>query len=648
MSQVAEQAIIEINAQMDGLRSDFNKAFREVQKFQKKSEKSFDKIGDSVTTLRRAFVALGGALTVRQIVNASIEFERLSNKMVASAGNAEVARAGMMFVREEAERLGIEFTTAADGFAGFSASALRAGLTFGDTKQIFSDMSAAIVSLNLDPQRAGLIFRALEQMASKSTVQMEELKLQLGDSLPGALEIAARSMDVTTQEFIKMVESGEVLARDFLPSFAKEIKHQLGRNVSEAAQSAQAKINRMKNAFFDLKVAVANGGFMDKFTESIEELAEVLSNPELQEGLASLASALGDVAIFAVKASAGLGNVIKNISDTVDNVGNKTGDFLFSAIWGDEGLEALDKARAEKLGTKVANTAQEAQKIAEEKINEMQQNGDMGSLDDFTLGTGKVKEGFSALGIDKGQMKEELQELQDSLMTKEELEIADNERRLSRIQSFLDAEVNMKQEQRDILLALEQGYEEQQTKIKARHDNDRLKIEKKYSQEVDKLRQMNTDNALSLLKGLVGENKGAALAILAIEKGLAISRMLINTEVAAMRALSDLGPIAGAPVAAAIRTQGAISAGLIAAQGLIEGASTLSGGGGSSATSLTGSTSAVAVREVDDFGTPIETGQGQDVNITVQGNIFDESTIRDIIEGINQAVRNNVTVDFAG
>lgn len=648
MSQVAEQAIIEINAQMDGLRSDFNKAFKEVQQFQKRTQNSFDKIGDSVTTLRRAFVALGGALTVRQIVNASIEFERLSNKMVASAGNAEVARAGMMFVREEAERLGIEFTTAADGFAGFSASALRAGLTFGDTKQIFSDMSAAIVSLNLDPQRAGLIFRALEQMASKSTVQMEELKLQLGDSLPGALEIAARSMDVTTQEFIKMVESGEVLAKDFLPSFAKEIKQQLGKNVSEAAQSAQAKINRMKNAFFELKVAVANGGFMDSFTESVEDLAEVLSDPELQEGLANLASALGDIASLAVKASSGIGSVIKTVSDTVDNVGNKTGDFLFSAIWGDEGLEALDKARAEKLGTKVANTAQEAQKIAEEKINEMQQNGDMGSLDDFTLGTGKVKEGFSALGIDKKKMEEELQDLQDSLLTKEELEIADNERRLSRIQSFLDAEVNMKQEQRDLLLALEQGYEEQQTKIKARHDNDRLKIEKKYSQEVDKLRQMNTDNALSLLKGLVGENKGAALAILAIEKGLAISRMLINTEVAAMRALSDLGPIAGAPVAAAIRTQGAISAGLIAAQGLIEGASTLSGGGGSSATSLTGSTSAVAVREVDDFGTPIETSQGQDVNITVQGNIFDESTIRDIIEGINQAVRNNVTVDFAG
>lgn len=648
MSQVAEQAIIEINAQMDGLRSDFNKAFKEVQQFQKRTQNSFDKIGDSVTTLRRAFVALGGALTVRQIVNASIEFERLSNKMVASAGNAEVARAGMMFVREEAERLGIEFTTAADGFAGFSASALRAGLTFGDTKQIFSDMSAAIVSLNLDPQRAGLIFRALEQMASKSTVQMEELKLQLGDSLPGALEIAARSMDVTTQEFIKMVESGEVLAKDFLPSFAKEIKQQLGKNVSEAAQSAQAKINRMKNAFFELKVAVANGGFMDSFTESVEDLAEVLSDPELQEGLANLASALGDIASLAVKASSGIGSVIKTVSDTVDNVGNKTGDFLFSAIWGDEGLEALDKARAEKLGTKVANTAQEAQKIAEEKINEMKQNGDMGSLDDFTLGTGKVKEGFSALGIDKKKMEEELQDLQDSMLTKEELEIADNERRLSRIQSFLDAEVNMKQEQRDLLLALEQGYEEQQTKIKARHDNDRLKIEKKYSQEVDKLRQMNTDNALSLLKGLVGENKGAALAILAIEKGLAISRMLINTEVAAMRALSDLGPIAGAPVAAAIRTQGAISAGLIAAQGLIEGASTLSGGGGSSATSLTGSTSAVAVREVDDFGTPIETGQGQDVNITVQGNIFDESTIRDIIEGINQAVRNNVTVDFAG
>lgn len=86
--------------------------------------------------------------------------------------------------------------------------------------------------------------------------------------------------------------------------------------------------------------------------------------------------------------------------------------------------------------------------------------------------------------------------------------------------------------------------------------------------------------AVGFLNALGREHKGAAIAALAIQKVLAIKSILINSQVAATRALAELGPIAGPPVAAAILVSGKISAALVAATGLVE-ASQLSSGQGS-------------------------------------------------------------------
>ena len=45
---------------------------------------------------------------------------------------------------------------------------------------------------------------ALAQMASKGTVQAEELRGQLGERLPGAFKIAAAAMGVTQAELVSL------------------------------------------------------------------------------------------------------------------------------------------------------------------------------------------------------------------------------------------------------------------------------------------------------------------------------------------------------------------------------------------------------------------------------------------------------------
>ena len=50
-------------------------------------------------------------------------------------------------------------------------------------------------------------FKALEQMLSKGKVSAEELRGQLGERIPGAFQIAARAMGMTTSELDKFMSS---------------------------------------------------------------------------------------------------------------------------------------------------------------------------------------------------------------------------------------------------------------------------------------------------------------------------------------------------------------------------------------------------------------------------------------------------------
>jgi len=236
--------------------------------------------------------AVGLALVGKAAIDAGIRLDQLTNRMAAATKSADLTGKGMEFVAETTDRLGLSFQSSADGFAGFAASALRAGLDFGTTKQIFEDISTAAASLQLPVERVELIFKALEQIAGKGTVSMEELKQQLGDSLPGAFEIAAKSMGKTNAEFVAMVTNGEVVSKDFLPKFAATIREELGGSAEKAATQLQAETNRMKNSFFELQTEFSKNGAGEAYTKVVRELSALFRDKNFKDGITSISSGI--------------------------------------------------------------------------------------------------------------------------------------------------------------------------------------------------------------------------------------------------------------------------------------------------------------------------------------------------------------------
>lgn len=219
--------------------------------------------GKAVLGIFGGFVALGsiGPMLLGMAgsaTQAALEFERFKRVINFTSGGEFKGAKNLKEIRDEANRLGVDLRASIAGYAQFSASTKETPLEGDTSTQIFKQVTQASANYGLDNQSQERVFTALSQMSSKGVVSMEELRQQLGESLPGALSVAARSMGMTTKQFSQMVERGEVLSSDFLPKFAQQLSAESASGVAGASKSTQASLNRLNNTLYEFQVAIGS------------------------------------------------------------------------------------------------------------------------------------------------------------------------------------------------------------------------------------------------------------------------------------------------------------------------------------------------------------------------------------------------------
>lgn len=236
--------------------------------------------------------AYGGLFAVvdvlRRTVDAFQQLEAAQSRLgVATGGDAAKTAQELDFVRRMAERLGIEFGSLATEYSKFSIATQGTNLAGEKTRKIFTAVAeAARVNRSSNEDLKG-VFTALTQIVSKGAVQMEELRQQLGDRLPGALQLMADGLGITSAELIKMTANGEITADALLP-FADELSKRFGPGLGEALNSVTTAIGRMKNAAFQALLAFGKGGFLDAFKDLADTVTETLQSADFQEFVGNL------------------------------------------------------------------------------------------------------------------------------------------------------------------------------------------------------------------------------------------------------------------------------------------------------------------------------------------------------------------------
>lgn len=303
----------------------------------RRASAELESMGGTARQVQGFLVGVFGAAIVREIISTTNRIDGMRRTLEGVLGSGTAAARGISFIRSEADRLGVAFQPALDGYTKLSAAAQGTELA-----PRVNELTMAIVqagrAFNSSGEQIGGAITAVEQMISKGTVSAEELRGQLGERIPGAFGIAARAMGVTTAELDKMLSKGEVVATDFLPKFAAELSRSTAAAAALNAASPSAEIERIHNQLETIATQIGTG-FFEGLGTGLADFRESLSEVDLRK--------LGqDIGIVVGVVAEGAGILARNIDVVTDAL------ILFAGARGaGAAIGALKLLRAEVAST---------------------------------------------------------------------------------------------------------------------------------------------------------------------------------------------------------------------------------------------------------------------------------------------------------
>lgn len=231
----------------------------------------------SLSRLSLGFISVAGVKAgTTAIIDTRVELERMRNTLAQGVGAQNLA-AELLFVRKTADDFGQSLGDVSAAYGRFAAATRGTSLEGSATRDIFLGISTAATTLGLSADQLGGALTAVQQIVSKGKVSAEELRGQLGERLPGAFQIAARAMGVTTSELDKMLQAGELLSEDFLPKFAQQLRTEFAGGLEAASQSAGAAVNRLSTAWTELKQGLSQSPVGDAAIAGINLLTRAIA-----------------------------------------------------------------------------------------------------------------------------------------------------------------------------------------------------------------------------------------------------------------------------------------------------------------------------------------------------------------------------------
>lgn len=250
----------------------------------KQASSSFKEMGKAAGLVRSTLIGLGvsfGGLgianAVKSTFNAVNAFQQLEGQLKVATNSAQGGANAIAFVKKVAKETATDVTTLAQSYKTFSVNALNSGFKLEQVNDVFEAVAISTRALGLTTEQTKRTFQGFQQIVTKGTFSMEELKQQIGENVP-VLPLLAKAMNVTTGELQKMIATGEVGVENLIP-LAKVLKDTFGPNLAEALKTPLASLTLIGNAVTNLQTAFGRPMF-DAMTDSLKGLADALANFE--------------------------------------------------------------------------------------------------------------------------------------------------------------------------------------------------------------------------------------------------------------------------------------------------------------------------------------------------------------------------------
>lgn len=246
-----------------------------------------------------------GAVGVNEIRKAGQDQQRMENMLLFSTKSQEEYARSLKYVRDEAERLGLNSVELGKAFAQVNMSA-REKMPEAQRRKMFTEMSEYIMVTGAGQEDQKLIFKAVNQMFSLGRIMAEEMNQLTERGVPRQMiyDVAKEVYNVkSTEEVLKLQEKGKLDPAKILPKVFEQF-------------AKQARDTGAYDKMMGSSILAQN-----KFMEQLRQMSDQIMDAGLDKAFAAffntLTAGLPHVFTF-VK---GLGGVYRGISSIIKIIG---------------------------------------------------------------------------------------------------------------------------------------------------------------------------------------------------------------------------------------------------------------------------------------------------------------------------------------
>ena len=219
--------------------------------------------------------ALGAGVTsissfISSLVNTAREAGRARVVLRNISTDAREYSRSLKYLAELTDKYGTDLIGTTEAFAKFKAAATPAGIAMAEQERIFSNISKAMASFGISGGEAALTMMAITQMMSKGKISSEELRRQLGERMPVAMQAMANAAGVSMSQLDKLLKEGKLRSAEIMGKFSDELAKLSGDTSTDNLESS---LGRLKNSFTNLADSLR---VYDNFKALVEKVKDLL------------------------------------------------------------------------------------------------------------------------------------------------------------------------------------------------------------------------------------------------------------------------------------------------------------------------------------------------------------------------------------
>ncbi|NTU67963.1 MAG: tape measure protein [Chlorobiaceae bacterium] len=576
-----------------------------------------------------------GALAygVKQLIDISDKYTQLDGRLRLVTKSTEEFQSAQSGLYAIAQGTRVEYAATVDLYTRLARSTDQLGISQGDLLQITESINKAMIVSGASGESAAAALMQLGQGMASGVLRGEELN-SIMEQTPRLAQMIADGMGITIGQLRQYGKDGKLSAdavTKALLSQTQTINGEFAR-MPETVGQAMTKLTNVVESIVNQSNNAA--GATSSLSGAIDQIGVTLD--QNRDGIINSFIAIANAVNWTAKRVAALGNAVALFNQmragkvsvgewvTADDtearrlLARSTGTgYGATGSWGAPESPSKPAATANAIvapgnGAKSGSGGGAADKqkdridalrtslMTERELEDQRYADGAKALSEYYGKSGELTAEGNELamklaedhqkkmdeinGVTKWQR--DLEALQERFKIESELE---QERYDEQMKALEDQLANKEILESDYMARKEEA-ELAHLQSLAQIAEQRSQKEAQVEQSIRDMRMQTASMAINLMTMVAGKSKAAALAAIALNKGLMIAQTIQNTAAAKMRAMAELGPIAGPPAAAAIATMGAIQVGLIAASGLAEAASA-AGSSGESISASSNSTS---------------------------------------------------------